>query len=311
MRFEEVSYNFSIAKVLAILIIATGHYFGGILSIFATVGLFIFAFSSGYFTASKYRRPFSKKEFWHAKIVRLLYPIVVIDIFLFFLFLMQGRTGIYAWQTLPSLLGLNGLLNWLSISNPSPFGVGMWFFTLLLLFYAFYPLIALINEKRIFAAAFLLVSLISTTILQYTMPVGYMLWMCSFAFIFGTYSGVYAFNLRPAYAVAIFLGSFSLMLCQKLILNFNATNYVLILIGSIAIVEYLLNKKLPGLYLDKIIVLSGSIMQIYFIHTYLFVKPMANWPMVNYIISMTIIIAVAFALSKISERLKELGTRLF
>ncbi len=45
---------------------------------------------------------------------------------------------------------MTGFLNWLDIENNSPFGAGMWFLTLLLIFYAFFPFLRLLflNKKR-------------------------------------------------------------------------------------------------------------------------------------------------------------------
>jgi len=49
------SYNFKVAKVIAILTVAAGHFLhlqGFWIAV--TAGLFVFAFSSGYFTSLKY-----------------------------------------------------------------------------------------------------------------------------------------------------------------------------------------------------------------------------------------------------------------
>jgi surface polysaccharide O-acyltransferase-like enzyme len=181
--------------------VATGHYFGGILWIPTTFGLFIFAFSSGFFTSTKYRYSFSKQKFWYAKVVRLWYPILIIDIFLFFLFLVQQKPGVFSWQTLPSLIGVNGFLTWFNLANPSPFGAGLWFFTLLLLFYLLYPLLTVLNKNHYSAIAFLLFTLVLTTILHYIVPMGHMLWMTVFAFILGNYSG-FTGGVYPGFCVS-------------------------------------------------------------------------------------------------------------
>jgi hypothetical protein len=305
VRFEDVSNNFRLAKFLAILMVVTGHFFGGFFAIPATVGLFVFAFSSGYFTAMKYPCPVPKKIFWRVKIIRLAYPVAVIDLFLLGLFLFQHEPGILTWQTVPSLLGLNGFLNWFHIDNPSPFGVGLWFFTLLLLFYAFYPLLARINKNPRRAVALLLAAMTSTVVLHYTMPVGYMLWMTAFAFLFGSYSGVYRFEFPPRYALAVLIASCAFMLLFKSVFNYTSLNFILILIGSLAIVEYLLNKKLPIAFPRPIALLSECVIQIYFIHAYLLVRTITNHPLVNFSLSMSIIIPVAVLLNVISKTIKQ------
>ena len=142
MNFKTISYNFSIAKVLAILMVVTGHYFTKtipILWIPTTVALFIFAFSSGIFTSLKYRNNFNIKLFWKKKFVRLIPNLIVINIFLFVVFVYQHKAGIFTWHTLPALFGMSGVLNWLKIDNLSPFGYGLWFFTLLFInFYTYF-----------------------------------------------------------------------------------------------------------------------------------------------------------------------------
>ncbi|MDL1969327.1 MAG: hypothetical protein LWW97_12535 [Deltaproteobacteria bacterium] len=309
MGFDDISYNFSIAKVLSIFMVATGHYFGGILWIPTSFALFIFAFSSGFFTSRKYQHPFSKKKFWYAKIVRMCYPILIIDIFLFFFFLLQQKSGIFSWQTLPSMIGINGFLTWFNLANPSPFGAGLWFFTLLLLFYFFYPLLSLFNKKHPIAIAFLLASLLVTTILHYMMPMGHMLWMAAFAFILGNYSGVHGCDISPWICVFLTTISCLLLLSLNTVIDYNQLNDILIIVACISIIGYLLNKRLPNFIINKLLLLSGCVIQIYFIHTYLFVKLITKQPIINYLISMFVIITIAFLLSKISDKLSSLNVR--
>ena len=140
---QEVSENFTLAKFLAIILVSTGHYFeGSLLWVPVTVGLFVFAFASGYFTAIKHTPSLPLKAFWSAKLKRLGPSLIVINLFLLALFLLQGREGIWHPHTLLGITGLSGFLNWLDIKSQSPFGAGLWFLTVLLLFYLIYPLLA-------------------------------------------------------------------------------------------------------------------------------------------------------------------------
>ena len=137
------SYNFEVAKVALILVVAIAHFGTGLnLWMPATVGLFVFGFASGYFTQDRYGERFNLYRFWIKKLQRLGPHLLVINAFLLCIFLVQRRDGIWSWQTPIAVLGLTGWLNWLQIPNASPFGAGLWFFTLLLLFYLVYPLIA-------------------------------------------------------------------------------------------------------------------------------------------------------------------------
>lgn len=273
--------------------------------------LFIFAFSSGFFTSRKYQYPFSIKKFWSAKVVRLLYPIFVIDIFLFVLFLFQQRTGIFTWQTLLSIIGLNGFFGWFNnVANPSPFGAGLWFFTLLFLFYFFYPLISILNKKHSVAIAFLLVILLLTSLLQWMNPLSPLFWMTQFAFILGAYSGVHEHSMSPPFCIALFTASCLLMLILNTITGISSLNYTLVLIASISIIGFLLNARLPTFILNKTLVLSGCMIHIYFIHSYLYVKSITSQPVINYAISMLIIIVVALILNKITTMLRTVITKL-
>ena len=75
MRFEDQSYNFAVAKIVAILVVFVAHYFEGPLWVFGGSAMFVFAFSSGWFTARKYAHPVAAGAFYRAKISRLLVPL--------------------------------------------------------------------------------------------------------------------------------------------------------------------------------------------------------------------------------------------
>lgn len=303
MKNSDISYNFSIAKVASILMVVIGHYFGGILWIPTTFSLFVFAFSSGYFTSNKYRSSFDLKKFWHAKIVRLSYPLLTINLFLLIIFIAQRRVGIVSWQTLPSILGVSGFFTWFGINNPSPFGAGLWFFTLLLLFYLFYPLLSKFNQNHAVAVLFLLACLLIASTLNYMVPMGHGLWITAFAFIFGNYTGKYGLIIDPRICIIIFCISCSLLVALNIAMNFNNLNYFFILFSSISIVAFLLNSKLPNFIINKLLLLSGCVMQIYFIHTYLFVHEITKYTVINFMISIIIIIFCAMLLNKVTSYL--------
>ena len=291
--------------MLAILMVTIYHYVDieeleFVLWIPTAFALFIFAFSSGYFTSLKYPYPFSIKKFWSAKVNRLLYPILVIDIFLFILFLLQQRPNIFTWQTLPSLIGLNGFFGWFNnIPNPSPFGAGLWFFTLLFLFYFFYPLISRLNKNHFSAVVFLLFILLVTTLLQFLNPLSPLFWMTQFAFILGAYSGVHKQHMSPTFCMALFAAACLLILLLNTF-DIRALNYTLVLIASIAIVGFLLNASLPTFILGKSLMLSGCLIQIYFIHPYLYLRSITQIHLINYFLSMVLIIGAALILNKIT-----------
>ncbi|WP_297480428.1 hypothetical protein [Ferrovum sp.] len=133
IKSSDISYNFSVAKVLSILMVATGHYFGGILWVPTTVALFVFAFSSGYFSALKYTGNFSVKKFWIAKVVRLGFSLIFINFFLLLLFIFQRKNNIFSWDSVLGMAGLGSIFTWLGLPYKSPFGSGLWFLTTLYL----------------------------------------------------------------------------------------------------------------------------------------------------------------------------------
>lgn len=273
--------------------------------------LFIFAFSSGFFTAMKYQHPFHIKKFWTAKVDRLLYPIFVIDIFLFTIFLFQHRTGIFTWQTLFSMVGLNGFFGWYNnISNPSPFGAGLWFFTLLFIFYLFYPLLSIFNKRKSIAILILLVILLLTTLFQELNPSSPLFWMTQFAFILGAYSGVHEHYMPPLLCAILFTITCLLMLVLNTIIGINTLNYMLVLLASISIVGFLLNVKLPTFLLSKTLVLSGCVVEIYFIHSYLYIRSITSYQAINYLVSISLIIVVALILNKIAINLRAIIAKL-
>jgi hypothetical protein len=153
---QTISRNFHVAKVISILAVIVGHYFGGILWVLVTIGLLVFSYSSGFFTFLKYNEDFSKKEFWMKKVERLGIRLVVINVFLMIVFIIQSKSGIWTWHTVINMVGFNGFLNWFRIPNQSPYGAGGWFLTLLLIFYIFYPGIEYLNRRKPISYFFIL-----------------------------------------------------------------------------------------------------------------------------------------------------------
>ena len=110
---KKISQNFTVVKFFSILLVVLGHFpkhFN--IWVVVTIGLLVFSYSSGFFTFIKYNGDFDKKLFLMKKVERLAINLAVIDIFLLILFLLRGETGIWTWQTIVNVIGLNGFLNW-------------------------------------------------------------------------------------------------------------------------------------------------------------------------------------------------------
>lgn len=306
----DVSRTFAIAKVLSIIVVATAHYLPGtVLWVPQTVGLFVFAFSSGFFTGRKYAGRFSLGRFWRAKVDRLAVRLLVIDACLLILFLAQGRPGIVRWQTLPSLVGLSGFLTWFKVPSPSPFGAGLWFFTLLWLFYGAYPLLNRATARPGPAAVTLAVALAACSILHVHLKVGHMLWLTAFAFVFGVYSARHSLRVRPVIPAVLAVGLAGVMVLLNVKWDWTQANYWLILLVSVATVYFLMQGPLRGRAFAWLLVFSGCVMELYFVHTYVFIDSDRLHPAVGATLSLLLAIASAFLLGLLGRGARSLLRR--
>ena len=216
---KKTSRIFNLLKVLSIFMVMAGHFFKeySLLYVPVAVGLMIFSFSSGFFTAVKYTGGFSWKNYWRKKLERLGMSLIVVNSALLILFLIQGRSGIWTWYSLANIAGLNGLLNWFKIPDPSPFGSGMWFFTLLLLFYLCYPFLEKMNQTTIsvFAALFILVAFL----LSRNIVFGHSLWLTACGFIIGAWAGKNVIQLPQNISRIASIAIFSAMMSVNFIFN--------------------------------------------------------------------------------------------
>lgn len=301
---KQISENFTLAKFLAIILVSTGHYFeGSLLWVPVSVGLFVFAFASGYFTSIKHTQGLPLKAFWIAKLKRLGPPLIVINLFLLIFFLIQGREGIWHPHTLLGITGLSGFLNWLGIQSKSPFGAGLWFMTVLLIFYLIYPLLAKTLKTTRAAIVFLMLSALVCTLGEVYASQPYMLWPTIFGFCLGTTSG--RLDWQPKASLSIALGTLALigMLALNAVGNkqFNVLAIVVIAIASVA----LLLSLRTNLQIKRLALLSSSILEIYFIHGYLFIRPIGWPPWLGYLVSMIIILLVAITLNLLAQKLAQ------
>ncbi len=220
------------------------------------------------------------------------------------LFLVQRKPGIWTWETLPSLVGLKGFLTWFHIPSRSSFGAGLWFFTLLWMFYVVYPLLSRAVSRPIPAAVFIVAALAVFSILHYRVEMGHELWMTALAFAFGVYSGRYRLRVRAAIPAAVAVAALGAMFLLNWRWGVKTANYALLLLAGIAVAYFLTVGRLGGSLLGKVLVLSGCVMELYFVHTYVFVHPVGWHWVPGYALSMAATIAIAFVLAKVGDRLK-------
>lgn len=299
---RQISDNFTLAKFLAIVLVSTGHYFHDTLIwVPVTVGLFIFGFSSGYFTALKHQNGQSLKGFWLAKLKRLGPPLIVINLFLGALFLIEGRAGLWHPHTLLGITGMSGLLNWFGIPNQSPYGAGLWFMTVLLLFYLVYPFLAKSLKSSTAALVFIVISgLVCTLGHLYASP-PYMLWPTVFGFCLGAAAG--SINWQPSAKYSLVAGTITVVTALGLnAIGIKQFNMLAVVTLSIASTAFLLCFPLK-IAVSRISLLSGSILEIYLIHSYLFIRPSA-WPeWTGYLASMMLVLIVSVILHSMAQLL--------
>lgn len=298
-----VSLNFSVAKVAAIFTVLLGHWFSpSILWIPVTIGLLIFAFSSGYFTARRYGPDLDIRRFWKRKLERLGMRYWILLAFLSVVVTIRGGTLLH-WHTLVHLFGLSGVLNWLDIHNRSGLGAGLWFFTLLLVFYLVYPLLASLCQTKQGALAAAVLSTVIAVYLEDKSHIGHELWLTSLGFVLGVAYGAQGPQLRPwQAAVVATLGCVALLMANRA--GYKGGNTGLIAMTGIACCVWLANAANFNWHgFSRLANLEGYLLEIFLIHTYLFVHPSGN-TLLDLLISTVVIVAVAVGLNWIgSQRL--------
>ena len=295
-----VSRNFSFAKVAAILTVTTGHWYTGtILWIPVTFGLLVFAFSSGYFTAALYGPDIDRGKFWRKKIERLALRFWLAMGFIGLIAVLSGKSVVH-WHTLIHLLGLSGVLNWVGIPNASALGLGLWFFTLLLIFYLIYPFLADATRSKFNAFLISVLGFALAVCLEENVKVGHELWLTAYAFVVGVAFGAHPLRLKSSFMLAATLLLWGSLLALNMF-GIKLLNTLLIGAGGIALAVWLTLTKLPQWnFIDRIASLERYVLEIFLIHMYLFLRPTGNETL-NFFLSLGLIIVVAVILGKFAE----------
>lgn len=301
---RRVSINFSVAKGGAALIVMAGHIGTGIPDywVVVTVGLLVFSISSGYFTWLRYHDKFEWQRFWRRKVARLIPNLLVIELFLFVLFLAQGREGLWSWHTVLNLAGLGGLLNWFHIPNQSPYGAGMWYLSLLLIFYAVYPLLERLY-RRIGSLTVTASGILCLFALHHTVVYGHALWLTAAGFLVGVFLSSRQMRL-PAVAAAGMAAATAIgMVVSHAIFKFDSANFFFILTIAVSGILFLFEIELPEIVRHVGGWLSGVLLEIYLLHPYLQVNPTGIYRL-DQGISVAIVLLVAALLAWFAKRVR-------
>jgi len=243
---SSASFNFSVFKVLSILGVALSHWPISMdvpTWIPGNIGLVIFAFSSGMFTARIYGVEVDVRKFWRKKIERLAVRYWFLLAFVTAILLAEGKT-VFHWHSLVHVFGLSGFLN-LFGHSASALGAGLWFFTLLLLFYVAYPWLA-----RLAAASrgdFLL-PLAATVFFFYlnehvVLPI--YLWLTMLGFILGVFAGMTGTRVPARVSLALTVALLALLLVSNVVLGYKTANADLLGLASITVCLWLMRAQLP------------------------------------------------------------------
>ncbi|QOL50936.1 acyltransferase family protein [Massilia litorea] len=281
---------------MSIFIVVADHWFkDSPIWILSTVALFVFGFSSAFFTGRLNGVDLDVGAFWNKKLRRLGVRYWLILSVLTMLLIVQGR-DILHWHTIVHFIGLSGVLNLFGPSM-SALGAGLWFFTLLLFFYAAYPLLA----RRLIASPRTTVTMAIATIallaLDHTVKFGFSLWLTMLGFLIGTYVGVNRLRTN----VALLNGALIALPLSIAVLNmffgFRALNGILLFACSLAISLRLTHPGLRLASLRFLVPLEACLLEIYLIHSYLFVHPSGN-PIIDFLLSLVVIVAAAIVLNR-------------
>jgi hypothetical protein len=296
---RRASLNFSVAKVIAIFTVLAGHWFSGtILWIPVTFGLFVFAFSSGYFTSKIYGVKLDRGRFWRKKLERLGLRYWTILAFLALVVGLRGGT-VFHWHTLVHLLGLSGVLNWLAIRNASGLGAGLWFFTLLLIFYFAYPYLARAAASRPRAALISVLATAAAIYLQDHVRVGHELWLTALGFVLGVMYGAHELRLQPRWPATCAVAGCALLLAANAA-GYGALNTALITVVSIALALWLSKARIPASRtVRRIASLDAYLLEIFLIHTYLFVHPSGN-KLLDLAVSVPLVLVAAVGINRVA-----------
>ncbi|NLE00425.1 MAG: hypothetical protein GX640_11175 [Fibrobacter sp.] len=301
------SANARIFKPISILCVVFGHFYtwsGNRIPLLdywwniSAMALVYFTMCSAYFTHIKYEKNFSRKDFWWNKVLRLGRKLVVVNLFLLLVFVAQDREQIISLYSLVNIVGLTGFLNWFGVRNVSPFGAGLWFLTLLFLFYAVYPWLRRLYVGRYYALT-TLVALASLLVLDQYVRLGHTLWLTAA----GYFLGMYASCMRVEWKSVSTFCAMIVLLFIFMILNIfgiKIANGFFIL--SITTCFFILTMLFPfhDTLIRKIMFIDRSVLEIFMIHTYLFYYATKNF-LVDFGISLALILCVAMMLEYVSR----------
>lgn len=298
-----VSDNFHLAKVAAILMVVTGHYFGGFLWIPTQAALFIFGFSSGFYSANSHGTSVSFSKFWKSKITRLLIPLCVFQVFVFVICLALRKEALVEWDTALAFFGLSGVLRWIGIERLSPLGNGLWFLTLLWTYYLLFPVIVRILGDKLIGGLLVVLALPSSVALEYYAYQGVFFYSTAWFFLFGTYIGLHRMWFHRNAMISTLSFAIVATILLKYIFFENIPGVAVIMFGTMIFIHFILRTYITLAKSRIVKLLSGWMLAIYVIHGYLFVHNTDWGKIASFTLSLLLILGVSAILTGISNLL--------
>jgi hypothetical protein len=127
-----------------------------------------------------------------------------------------------------------------------------------------------------------------------------MLWLTAFGFFLGVFIERNRIIPSPSFSVALAIAATAIMVLMNYGFIGKQYNYYFLLFISVATVLWLTKVKLPQKFGYPFHSLSRFVLEIYFIHTYLFIRP-TGFTVFDFAISMICIITIALMLYHISQ----------
>lgn len=293
-------------KLLFLALVVWGHVYHGPRGVImhnfwipVDTGLCFFAITSGFFIARRYPPGADMRLYWKNKVRRLFVVYLVVNVFLVALFLAQGRADIFSWHSLVSWLGMSGFLNWFHVQNQSPFGLGVWFLTLLVIFYMLFPLLNGMLMKPAVLDVLLLGGFVATLILPETNPYGVALWSTAYGYVVGIYMARRGLRLRPGAGAALLaIGLGAGVLVKALSLGYGAYGVISLLGAGAALLVIGFAGGVRMTWLDAI---GDVLLPVYIIHQY-FQVTWWNSPILNGVFAFAMSFLVGKALAVTGRR---------
>lgn len=172
-----------------------------------------------------------------------------------------------------------------------------------MIFYAAYPVLRWISRSR--AALYVITgaTLIAFTVLHRYLTMGHMLWLTAWSFVFGVFAQRVDLRLSLVWSLGLATALAVLMFVLNTEFGFNLLNYYFIVGMSVLVVVGLKTSELPRRPFAPLRALSGIVLGIYFLHTYLSFH-WTGYRALDLLISLACIIGVAWPLNRVASLLR-------